>query len=282
MTDLTALAEENERIVASGYYEHPVAGRVPLADAVVRAAERTRGYAPAELTALLAEPPVLADRAGRTEVTAESSLAAARRLSGAGGTVGVLNFASARNPGGGYRNGARAQEEDLCRCSALYTCLLRVPEYYAAHRADGDPAYSDRVICSPDVPVFRDENLALLAMPYPVTFLTSAAPNAGVLAQRTPGRLAELPALLTRRAAGVLAVAALHRVDTLVLGAWGCGVFRNSPAEVAAAFDSHLGPGGAFTARFDRVVFAVLDRTTQQRTLAAFQRQFGARAESPN
>lgn len=84
------------------------------------------------------------------EVTGESSTEAARRLADA--PVAVLNFASARNPGGGYLNGAQAQEEALCRASALYTCLLEAREFYDHHRADRDPLYSDRVIHTPASP----------------------------------------------------------------------------------------------------------------------------------
>lgn len=209
------------------------------------------------------------------EVTGESSLEAAGRLTAAGtGPVAVLNFSSARNPGGGYLNGAQAQEEALCRGSALYTTLLRVPEFYAHHRADRSPFYSDRVIHSPGVPVFRDDRGRLLGTPYHVGFLTSAAPNAGVIARRAPEQVHRIPAALASRAERVLETAAERGYRRLVLGAWGCGVFRNDPAAVAEAFRAQLTGDGRFADRFDEVVFAVLDRTAGATTLGAFRRAF--------
>lgn len=202
-------------------------------------------------------------------------MSAARRLHDEGTKrIAVLNFASARNPGGGYLRGARAQEEDLCRVSALYTTLLHAPDYYASHRESRDPAYSHRVIYSPDVPVFRDVRYALLEAPYQVAFLTSPAPNAGVIAQARPADVATVPNLLTARAARVLAVAAHNGRRSLVLGAWGCGVFRNDPVEVAAAFRRNLTAGGKFAGVFERIVFAILDNSAGRRNLAAFRAAF--------
>ncbi|MGW5852347.1 TIGR02452 family protein [Streptomyces sp. NPDC055254] len=217
------------------------------------------------------------------EVTGESSTVAARRLAvghtsagadgsptGAQDRVAVLNFASARNPGGGYVRGAKAQEEALCRASALYETLLEAPEYYEVHRAEASTFYTDRVIHSPGVPVFRDDRGELLEMPFLAGFLTSPAPNAGTIRRQEPERVAEIPAALARRAERVLEVAALHGYRSLVLGAWGCGVFRNDPAQVAEAFRGLL--AGRFTGTFDRVVFAVLDRDPSPRE--AFARAF--------
>jgi uncharacterized protein (TIGR02452 family) len=211
---------------------------VRLADAVAAACAGTVAYAPDDLDRLLADVTPGA-AATHIEVTGESSISAARRLydcdenraaAGSAERIAVLNFASARNPGGGYLGGARAQEEDLCRISALYTTLLQAPDHYAAHRASKDPAYSHRVIYSPDVPVYRDVEYRLLEAPYPLAFLTSPAPNAGVIARDHPSEVAALPDLLAARAARVLAVAARYGRRTLVLGAWGCSVFRNDPA----------------------------------------------------
>ncbi|GGS70180.1 TIGR02452 family protein [Streptomyces cinerochromogenes] len=278
---LRGIAEETERIVAAGRYRAPVDGRerggpetggreVVLADAVEAARAGTRMFGPAPVP-VPAAPPV----SGTVfEVTGESSLEAARRLADASAPVAVLNFASARNPGGGYLNGAQAQEEALCRASALHTCLLTARAFYDHHRADRDPFYTDRVIHSPAVPVFRDDRGRLLAEPFPAGFLTAAAPNAGVIRRTAPERAAAIPGALAERAERVLETAAAHGYRRLVLGAWGCGVFQNDPAQVAGAFRTLLGPGGRFARTFEHVVFGVLDRTRGAVVREAFVRAF--------
>ncbi|GAA2810661.1 TIGR02452 family protein [Kitasatospora aburaviensis] len=267
------MAAVNEEIAARGSYRATGGELVQVGERLAAAREGTVSYAPEALDALVRTggPGPLAGAAGAVEVTAEGSIEAARRLVGAGtGRVGVLNFASARNPGGGYLRGARAQEEDLCRSALLYTCLLEAPDYYEAHRASTDLRYSHRVIVSPDVPVIRDGRGELLARPYPVTFLTSPAPNAGQLERRSAGT--DVRGVLAERAVRVLAAAARHEIRTLVLGAWGCGVFGNDPAQVAEAFEGALGQYGA---AFERVVFAVWDRTPVSANRAAFEARFG-------
>ncbi|MGP4089021.1 TIGR02452 family protein [Streptomyces sp. KR55] len=266
---LRGIARETEQIVAAGAYRASDGRTVSVAAAVDAARAGTRMHGP--------EPvPVPPAPAVDTffEVTGESSLEAARRI----GPAAVLNFASARNPGGGFLNGAQAQEEALCRASALYTCLLRAPEFYDHHRTHRDPFYTDRVIHSPAVPVFRDDRGRLLDEPYTAGFLTAAAPNAGVVRRTAPQRTAELPHALAVRAERVLETAAHHGYRRLVLGAWGCGVFQNDPAQVAGAFRQLLGPGGRFAARFEHVVFGVLDRTPGAVVREAFVRAFPPRA----
>ncbi|MET9397461.1 TIGR02452 family protein [Kitasatospora sp. NPDC002965] len=283
------VAAENEGIVERGSYRAPGGELVDLTGSLAAARAGTVSYAPAELDGLVsAGGPGPVARPEAVEVTAEGSIGAARRLVEAGaGPVGVLNFASARNPGGGYLRGARAQEEDLCRSALLYTCLLEAPDYYEAHRASRDLRYSHRVIVSPEVPVIRGGGGELLARPYPVTFLTSPAPNAGQLALRSDagdtetetagpavdaGATADVRGVLAERAERVLAAAARHGIRGLVLGAWGCGVFRNDPAQVAEAFEGALSRYGA---AFDRVVFAVWDRTPVSPNRDAFEARFG-------
>ncbi|MYY83875.1 MULTISPECIES: TIGR02452 family protein [unclassified Streptomyces] len=271
---LRGQAQETERIVATGAYVTHGGRETVIADAVAAARAGTRMFGPDPVEV----PPRERVEHTRFEVTGESSLEAARRLTAdepsGSSRLAVLNFSSARNPGGGYLNGAQAQEEALCRASALYTCLLEVPGFYAHHRADRDPFYTDRVIHSPGVPVFRDDRGRLLDEPYTVGFLTSAAPNAGVIRRTAPERAPGIARALSARAERVLETAAACGYHRLVLGAWGCGVFMNDPAHVAGAFRGLLGEGGRFAGQFTHVVFGVLDRTRGAVTRGAFETEF--------
>lgn len=272
---LRGIARHTVEITDTGRYESETGRTVSIAQPLAAALAGTTLHGPEPLAVTPDR-----DRVTSVEVTGESSLDAARRLvgeagqAGASGKVAVLTFASARNPGGGFLNGAQAQEEALCRSSALYATLLRAPDFYAHHRGDRDVFYTDRVIHSPGVPVFRDDRGRLLDVPYLAGFLTSPAPNAGVIRTRTPEQAHRIGPVLDARAGRVLEAAALHGYRRLVLGAWGCGVFRNDPGRVAAAFRDHLTGEGRFAGHFDEVVFAVLDRTRDQTTLGAFEAAF--------
>ncbi|MEV0646725.1 TIGR02452 family protein [Phytomonospora sp. NPDC050363] len=257
---LREIARRTVEIAEAGCYETP-SGRTMDID-VAGAVRETRCHEPGDSprpSGSRAEPVV--------EVTAESTLEAARRLAP---DVAALVFASAKNPGGGFLGGAQAQEEAVARSSGLYPCLLTQPEFYAFHRAQGDLRYSDRVIHSPAVPVFRDDKGRLLEEPYEASFLTSAAPNLGAVERNTPHLAASVPEVLRRRAERVLTVAAAHGHRVLVLGAWGCGVFRNDPAVVAGAFAQGL----AAVPYFDRVVFGIYGGGA---ALEAFEGVFGGR-----
>ncbi|MFI0453755.1 TIGR02452 family protein [Actinomadura sp. 6N118] len=267
-------AQETVSILDRGDYVAPSGSTVTIADAVEATVRGTVLHRPDELDALLAGLPESPGLETRIEVTGETTLAAARRLSGLGSVPLALNFASAKNPGGGFLNGAHAQEEGLARSSALYASLRAAREFYDFHRSQGDLLYSDHMIYSPAVPVFRDDAGRLLDEPYDVAFLTSPAPNRGAI--RDERQAARIPEVLRLRARKVLAVALRHGHRRLVLGAWGCGVFRNDPAEVAQAFAEPLRAGGGeFAGRFEHVVFAVWDTAKGAPRQAAFDRVFG-------
>jgi uncharacterized protein (TIGR02452 family) len=193
-------------------------------------------------------------RAMSISVTAESTIDALVRLDGRG-HVGCLNFASAKNPGGGFLGGAQAQEESLARSSALYPCQITVPEHYERNRANRSAIYLDLAIYSPLVPFFRDDEGGWLARPVLASVITCAAPNAGALRQQGKLDLDTLETALRGRARFLLAIAAHYGIERLVLGAWGAGVFGNDPAMVADAFRAPL--AGELAGAFDEVVFAI-------------------------
>ncbi|MFJ3086355.1 TIGR02452 family protein [Streptomyces sp. NPDC086838] len=271
---LRGIARETENIVEAGSYRTANGREISIEKDVAAALTGTRLYGPDPVPVAVLDR----DRTPAIEVTGESSLEAAARMSRERpGRIAVLNYASARNPGGGYLNGAQAQEEALCRASALYATLLRVPDFYAHHRAERSVFYTDRVIHSPGVPVFRDDRGRLLDTPYTVGFLTSPAPNTGVIRARTPQEAHRVPAALAARAERVLEVAAVCGYRRLVLGAWGCGVFQNDPAVVAGAFHALLTGEGRFAGHFEQVVLGILGRQEDSPTRVAFDRVFADR-----
>ncbi|WNG23539.1 TIGR02452 family protein [Cystobacter fuscus] len=269
--DLKAMATETVRIVEHGEYMVPSGVTVSFGEEVARAVRGTVLYRPGDLDALVL--PAVTPTAPRIEVTSEKTGQAARRLLQMEGVADVLalNFASAKNPGGGFLGGARAQEEDLARCSALYACLLTQPEYYTANRAEPSMLYTDHLIYSPQVPFFRDEEGQLVERPFRVSLITAPAPNAGEVLRRNASEGPRIQETLRRRALHVLRVAAHQGHRTLVLGAWGCGVFRNEPRAVADSFARAL---DALSGHFERVVFAVYERGGDGPNLRAFRERW--------
>lgn len=174
-------------------------------------------------------------------VTNQTSLAAARDLIGEGyRDVLCLNFASANNPGGGLLGGSQAQEESLARSTGLYNCLLRAPAYYVINQKTSRGIYTDHMIYSPDVPVIKDDSGVNLDRLTTCTFLTAPTLNKGAVRQNAPELLGEVEKVMKRRIRKVLAISLREGHSTLVLGAWGCGVFRNDPAAVAGYFHDIL------------------------------------------
>jgi len=285
-----AIAQDTMRLLEQGSYRNSSGGLVDIAAAQQRAVAGSRLYKPAELDVLrdeaAAAAAALADRAPQIEVTGETTLAAAYRhvvREAAGATV-CLNFASAKNPGGGFLKGSQAQEESLARSSGLYPCIAQMEDMYRYNRNLPTCLYSDYMIYSPDVPVFKNDRGERLAQSYAVSFLTAPAVNAGVVRERQPELEARIHAVMLERIRKLLAVIWQQGADSLVLGAYGCGVFRNRPADVAGYFRQVL-HDERFGVLFRQIVFAVYDKSPQQATLRAFEQVFGPcrplPAESP-
>lgn len=239
-----------------------------LADAIKHTRENTKFYAPDEKPEL----PHTEIRNTQYNVTPERTLEAAKRLSEkySGKRIAVLNFASATNPGGGVERGSSAQEESLGRCTTLYPCLKTdklYGQFYAMHRYRHDTRYTDACIYTPDMAVIKSDELFPQEVPkserFKVDVITCAAPNLREKPYNTmnPGQGAptkltptELFDLHVKRGKHILDVAASNGADVLVLGAFGCGAFRNDPSVVAKAYGQVL---GNYKGIFDEVVFAV-------------------------
>jgi uncharacterized protein (TIGR02452 family) len=262
-----ALGRETVEILHRGHYRSPGGRTVQIADMVRAAVAGTRSYPP---EARLPEPSG-GSFVTRFEVTNESTLQAARRLVDGGHRPAALNFASAKNPGGGFLSGARAQEESLARCSGLYACLDGNP-MYDFHRQRHDAMYTSYAVYSPDVPVFRADDGTLLEEPYLCAFITAPAANAKVVLERDRSRRAEVTSAMAERVRKALTIAQVHGHDALVLGAWGCGVFGNDPKEIAGLFAEAL--QGPFRGAFARVAFAVLDWSDDRHFIKPFEQTF--------
>ncbi|MHA7965517.1 TIGR02452 family protein [Paenibacillus sp. CAU 1782] len=186
--------------------------------------------------------------------------------------LGVLNFASAKNPGGGFLGGAMAQEESLAASSGLYATLLPHERYYVFNRKCGTMMYSHHSIFSPDVVFFRDAHFHLLAEPATASVLTLPAVNFGQVVLKGEN-IEEADRVMKERMELALAIFAEAGMKRLVLGAYGCGVFRNDPAKIAAWWNELLTERG-YGYLFDEVVYAVLDRSRDQACMKAFQKEF--------
>ncbi len=273
-----AIAQDTLKIIEAGYYCSPEGKRIELVQKIASCLEQTKSYEPDALSKL--KQVVLSATSSFSniefEVRNETTLMGAERM--ATGQqfqkIGVLNFASAKNPGGGFLKGAQAQEESLARSSALYKSILKCRGHYEFHRSYNSLLYSDRMIYSPDCPVFRKDDGTLLETPYLVDFITSPAPNAGEVWRKQSQDAEKIREVLYERGAKLLSLAISNGCDALVLGAWGCGVFRNKPSMVAQVFADLLLPNSQFLGRIKNILFSVLDSSEQAKVFAEFYTRF--------
>lgn len=261
-----AIAQDTLNVLATGRYTNRAGVSIPIRHLVEAAVEGTVSYPP---DASLPRFTPTADRVTTFEVVNDTTLEAARKLVADGFRPVALNFASARHPGGGFIKGARAQEESLCRASALYSCIEH-DAMYRHHAQLSGGWYTNYAIYSPDVLVFKDDEGEPLDEPYLCAFVTSPAVNAGVVGGNRDDSIREE---MRDRVEKVLAIMAGHGHDAAVLGAWGCGVFQNDPGMVADLFAKAL--RGRFAGAFAKVVFAVLDSSDDRYFIGPYAKRFG-------
>jgi len=152
----------------------------------------------------------------------------------------------------------------LSRSSGLYFCVKTKPVFYNENILHDGTLYTDNIIYSPNVPFFRDEYNNFLETPYLLSIVSAPAPNVRSMEDIDEDLLYNT---LYNRALKILQIAYLHGHRTIILGAWGCGAFGNSPELVANVFLDSL---AAFPV-FDHVCFAVYDTKEGTPTYTAFK-----------
>ena len=221
-------------------------------------------------------------------ITPDRTLGAARKYMESGKKVCVLNFASSVTPGGGVVRGASAQEESLCRISTLYSAISDKETASAFYDKHWQMIHSGRMsrknrddcIYTPGIVVIREDTFDCAMLPkdewYSVDVITCAAPD---LRYDDYGKTyrpdkSELTAVFEKRWKRILTIAALNKVDVLILGAFGCGAFYNPPEVVVQAFSNVF---QEFSYCFEVVEFAVFAQNDDDPNYLAFSEMKGIR-----
>jgi uncharacterized protein (TIGR02452 family) len=248
------IAEETMAVLTDGFYEYDEE-KVDISQSIQDCIKNTVSYKP-EDTPLEKE---FEKKDTVYEIKKETTLQGCHREYEANSKANIcaLNFASAKNPGGGFLNGSHAQEESLARASALYLSIKDSEMYLYNTKDDNQSMYSDYMIYSPTVPVFRNDQCEFLEGPYSISFITAPCVNTKE-ALKKGVQQEQIDDVIYERMDKLLSVAMYHNTDILVLGAWGCGVFGGDIERVALLFKDLLKDkyGGAF----EKVIFSVLSQ----------------------
>ena len=149
------------------------------------------------------------------------------------GKTAVLNFASYKNPGGMFLKGSSAQEESLCHESNLYNVLSAFDNsYYAENRKFLNKGlYKNRALITPDIIFQRKDN-----PPIKCDVITCAAPNFSSANKYCNVSRDENNKALKSRIEFIYSIVEYMGYNTIILGAFGCGVFKQDPYKTAEYF----------------------------------------------
>lgn len=163
-------------------------------------------------------------------------------------SVAVLNMASSKRKGGGVENGSIAQEECLFRCSNLF----HIPDSFY-------PILQKEFIYSKNATFVKDSNYQVMVPIENVDVITMPAINLNKTHQdnlQNKDSVENYEQVMIEKIEKMFDVAAFHLCDNIILGAWGCGVFKNDPKTVAGFFDKVIEKKRML---FDNIIFAVIN-----------------------
>ena len=283
---LKRIAKETLTAIHEGGYSYHGIGQ-DLAEAVKETKSKTVYYSPSSYIkrwASSTQPIPTHSSPTHIAILNITALDAARRLNKIykrnpfdSGKIGILNFASPRKPGGNFKNGSESQETSIARSSTLHSALKadEAQQFYKRYtRENAYYLYSHGMIYSPNVCIFRDDD-GNWTYPFLVDILSCAAVNAGKLHRANGGitssQEVEIEKEMSERMGRILYLFECKGVRSIILGAFGTGVFRNSVTSVARIW-AHLLllPEARFKDSFDCVIFAI----SGEETFADFQRTF--------
>lgn len=265
------IAENTLEIIENRFYINDRKERISMQELLDYAISNSKLYTPSESDDLLNKNEGEISYETQIKVEEATTLDSVKNLiEEIKEEVVYLNFASAKNPGGGFLGGSQAQEESIARVTGLVPCLNNNFEYYEVNRKTSSGLYTDYMIYSPKVPIFKDEEGNLLDKPTLASVITAPAVNAGAVRKNQPRKVNEIEGVMKRRIEKVLAIAIENNYKNIVLGAWGCGVFRNEPNDVAKWFKEVIKT--KFELSFKNIVFAIYSR--DKKFVNAFKKEF--------
>lgn len=137
------IAEDTLRILEQGFYTNAFGEKIIIKTAQRYSQDNTKVYSPTETDILIGKNILnIPNKKTNYKVVNDTTLNVVRKMLESGyEKILCLNFASAKNPGGGFLNGSSAQEESIARATGLYPCLFNAQEYYNANRSTKSCVY---------------------------------------------------------------------------------------------------------------------------------------------
>lgn len=209
-------------------------------------------------------------------------LEAGRRMMARGLNPAILNFADAYEACGMYNTGSNAQEESICRVSTLPPTLYQYYNKRWANKAGvpmrevpGYPMDKNFGGIYSKVTVFREGpsgGFRFSETPYDTAVISVAClrftrrdldengvdrNHSDIEYQAGGGSWTpEGAEIMRNKVRTIYRIAIENGHDSIVLGAWGCGVFKQNPDKIARLFTSVLDEP-EFKGRFRELFFAV-------------------------
>lgn len=241
--------------------QHTIDMQIHYAKEILRSTKQTKIYD----TASIFKTPTPIDTAIQVIDTDTISATLQARLKNPDHNISILNFASYRYPGGSFLNGSMAQEEAICQASNLYNILINFDSnFYAKNRKDlNHNLYKNVGLFTPDV-IFQTETHIFSA-----NVITVPAPNKTATLKNNISN-DKIRQTLDSRIKFLLNIASDNQTDTLILGAFGCGVFGQDPNDVAQIFKKYL---TSTHTCFKNIIFAV-PKTKSKKNYNTFYNNF--------